>query len=47
MDFRFDRIINIVDSTIVRTQIQREIYGFGTFAPTRITEIQSKTEPSD
>ncbi|CAG2217799.1 unnamed protein product [Mytilus edulis] len=47
MDFNFIRIIHVVDSTIVRAQIQRESYGFGTFVATRIAEIQSKTEPSD
>jgi hypothetical protein len=36
-----------VDSTIVRAQIQRESYGFGTFVATRIAEIQNKTEPSE
>ncbi|XP_071136608.1 uncharacterized protein [Mytilus edulis] len=47
MDFNCIRIIHVVDSTIVRAQIQRESYGFGTFVATRIAEIQSKTEPSD
>jgi hypothetical protein len=36
-----------VDSTIVRAQIQRESYGFGTFVATRIAEIQNKTESSE
>ncbi|CAC5360234.1 unnamed protein product [Mytilus coruscus] len=44
MEFYFIRIIHIVNSTIVRAQIQRESYEIGTFVATR---IQSKTEPSD
>jgi hypothetical protein len=47
MDYTFCRVIHIVDSTIVRAQIQRESYGFGTFVATRIAEIQNKTEPSE
>ena len=47
MDYKFCRVIHIVDSTIVRAQIQQESYGFGTFAATRIAEIQNKTEPSE
>ncbi|CAC5404639.1 unnamed protein product [Mytilus coruscus] len=47
MDYKFSRVIHIVDSMIVRAQIQRESYGFGTFVATRVAEIQNKTEPSD
>jgi hypothetical protein len=47
MDYTFCRVIHIVDSTIVRAQIQWESYGFGTFVPTRIVEIQNTTEPSE
>lgn len=47
MDYTFCRVIHIVDSTIVRAQIQRESYGFGTFIATRIAEIQNKTKPSE
>ena len=47
MDYTFCRVVHIVDSTIVRAQIQRESYGFGTFVATRIAEIQNKTEPSE
>ena len=37
----------IVDSEIVRAQIQRESYGFNTFAGVRIGEIQSVTDKND
>ncbi|CAC5386337.1 unnamed protein product [Mytilus coruscus] len=47
MDYRFSRVIHIVDSMIVRAQIQRESYGFGTFVVTRVVGIQNKTELSD
>ncbi|CAC5403224.1 unnamed protein product [Mytilus coruscus] len=47
IDYKFSRVIHIVDSMIVRAQIQRESYGFGTFVATRVAEIQNKTEPSD
>ncbi|CAC5417070.1 unnamed protein product [Mytilus coruscus] len=35
MDYKFSRVIHIVDSMIVRAQIQRESYGFGTFVATK------------
>ncbi|XP_042883833.1 uncharacterized protein LOC122260556 [Penaeus japonicus] len=43
----FQEIIHIVDSTIVRAQIQKESYYFKTFVATRVAEIQSKTEPRE
>ncbi|XP_056010774.1 uncharacterized protein LOC130051848 [Ostrea edulis] len=46
LDFRFSKIVHIVDSMIVRAQI-RESYGFGTFVATRVAEIQSKTDPTE
>lgn len=45
MDYSFERIVHIVDSMIVRAQIQRESYGFGTFVATRVAEIQNKSDP--
>jgi hypothetical protein len=39
----FSRTYFIVDSEIVRAQIQRESYGFNTFVGVRVGEIQSKT----
>ena len=38
---------HIVDSQIVRAMIQKETYGFNTFAATRIGEIQEGTNSSD
>ena len=39
--------MHIVDSAIVRSQIQKESYGFGTFTATKIAEIQSKSSPEE
>lgn len=44
MDFTFGRVMEIVDSLIVRTQIQREPYGFCTYVATRIAEIQMRAQ---
>lgn len=38
---------HILDSTLVRSQIQKETYGFNTFVATRLSEIQSKSDPSE
>ena len=46
MKYKFREVIFIVDSTIVRAQIQKQSYGFGTFVATRIAEIQEKSSPS-
>ena len=45
MTYEFTDVMYIVDSIIVRSQIQKESYGFGTFVATRIAEIQEKTKP--
>ena len=47
MTLKFTQIIHIVDSAIVRSQIQKESYGFGTFTATKIAEIQSKSSPEE
>ncbi|XP_063446979.1 uncharacterized protein LOC134726470 [Mytilus trossulus] len=47
MDWEFVKVIHITDSMIVRAQIQKESYGFGTFVATRVAEIQSITDPTD
>lgn len=47
MSFRYSKIVHIIDSMIVRAQIQQESYGFGTFVATRVAEIQSITDPTD
>ncbi|XP_033116820.1 uncharacterized protein LOC117116838 [Anneissia japonica] len=43
----FQRVFYIVDSMIVRAMIQKQSYGFKTFAATRIGEIQRHTDPQD
>ena len=45
--YKFDKHYYIVDSQIVCAMIQKETYGFNTFAATRIGEIQEGTNPSD
>ncbi|XP_062618012.1 uncharacterized protein LOC134279607 [Saccostrea cucullata] len=47
MTFTFQRVIHLTDSAIVRAQIQKESYGFGTFVANRIAEIQSKTQKAE
>ena len=43
----FKKIYMIVDSEIVRAQIQKESYGFNTFVGVRIGEIRSLTNAGD
>ena len=43
----FSRVFYLIDSEIVRAQIQRESYGFNTFSGVRIGEIQELTEKND
>ena len=47
VDWEFDSVFHIVDSTIVRSQIQRETYGFNTFVATKLSENQKKTNPNE
>ena len=47
MKCTFNKTFHIVDSAIVRSQIQKESYGFGTFTSTKIAEIQNKTNTED
>ena len=47
MKCTFDSVIHVVDSAIVRSQIQKQSYGFGTFTSTRIAEIQNRTNSED
>ena len=42
--FTFSKVMFIVDSSIVQAMIQKESYGFKTFAGVRIGEIQQSTE---
>ena len=44
VEWEFDLTFHIVDSTIVRSQIQKDSYDFKTFVATRVSEIQSKTK---
>lgn len=46
-DWNFQSVIHIVDSSIVRSQIQKESRGFNTFVAVRIAEIQTKTDPRE
>ena len=46
-DWKFDRVVHITDSAIVRAQIQKESYGFGTFIANRVAEIQSRSNPNE
>ena len=45
--FNIERVIHIVDSEIVRSMIQKESYGFNTFAGTRLGEIQTHSKPNE
>lgn len=47
MSYSFARVFHVTDSAIVRAQIQKESYGFGTFTATRVAEIQSKTDSNE
>ena len=46
MKLDFEMTFYIVDSEIVRAMIQKESYGFSTFAAVRVGEIQGNTEPT-
>lgn len=47
MTYKFSSVMHVTDSAIVRAQIQKESYGFGTFVATRVAEIQSKSDPNE
>jgi len=47
MDFNFDSVTHLIDSEIVRSQIQKESFRFNTFVANRVSEIQEKTDPSE
>ena len=47
MEYSFKSIFRLVDSAIVRAQVQKEFYGFGTFVATKIAEIQNKSDPGE
>ena len=43
-DIKFERVYHIIDSEIVRAMINKDSYGFRSFAANRIGEIQEYTE---
>ena len=43
--YTFTAVYHIVDSEIVKAMINKESYGFNTYAANRIGEIQQKTDP--
>lgn len=43
--YKFEKHYYIVDSQIVHAMIQKQSYGFNTFAATRIGEIRESTKP--
>lgn len=45
--YTFASTYHIVDSEIVKAMINKESYGFNTFAANRIGEIQQKTDPTE
>lgn len=45
--WKFESVYHIVDSLIVRSQIQKESHGFNAFVAVRIAEIQVKTDPRE
>ena len=45
--YRFEKCYHIADSQIVHSIIQKESYGFNTFAPVRVGEIQEGTNTKD
>ena len=47
MKISFKAVFHIVDSAIVRAQIQKESYGFGSFVATKIAEIQNNSDPTE
>ena len=46
MQLEFDATFFLTDSEIVRAMIQKESYGFATFAAVRVGEIQQTTDPT-
>lgn len=47
INWKFILIIHLVDLSIVRAQIQKDSYGFGTLVANRVAEIQSKTDKDE
>ena len=47
MRYKFEQEFFIIDSQIVQSMLQKDSYGFNTFAAVRIGEIQGDTTPTD
>ncbi len=47
MRITFERCLHLIDSQIVRSQIQKESHGFATFVAHRIAEIQETSSPDE
>ena len=47
LDWHFESVCHLVDSAIVRDQIQKDSYKFKSYVGTRIAEIQSKSNSSE
>ena len=47
MKLQFEKVVHVVDSEIVKAMINRESYGFNTFAANRIGGIQTATAKSE
>ncbi len=43
--YRFEKLYHVTDSQIVQAMVQKESYGFNTFAAVRVGEIQEGTDP--
>lgn len=47
LDWKFEKVYHIVDSEIVRAQIQKDSHKFKSFVGTRVAEIQRESDPND
>ena len=47
MTWTFNSVTHIIDSEIVRAQIQKDSFRFNTYVANRVSEIQSKTSPNE
>ena len=45
--YQYKKVFHVVDSSIVRAQIQKESYGFGSFVATKIAGTQNKSDPNE
>jgi hypothetical protein len=47
MDYEFESVVCLTDSTIVRSQIQKESFGFRTFTGMKLGQIQRNSAPQE